>query len=208
MFNYSKCLYKKIFQKGNANLIPLIWKLSNARLPWLVIGILGGLFGAFFLGSFENNYFKDNQVFLSLSFFIPLIMATAGNVGIQVHHLDPINKGDVVWYLYPQDVLTIARLLSDGKYDVSRIVALTGSQVERPRYYRTISGASISNMISENSIKDGNNRFISGNVLTGTQISTDGCIGFYDSQITVIPEGNEQEFLGWIVSRFTKILYV
>ena len=60
-----------------------IWKLSNARLPWLVIGILGGLFGAFFLGSFENNYFKDNQVFLSLSFFIPLIMATAGNVGIQ-----------------------------------------------------------------------------------------------------------------------------
>ena len=60
-----------------------IWKLSNARLPWLVIGILGGLFGAFFLGSFENNYFRDNQVFLSLSFFIPLIMATAGNVGIQ-----------------------------------------------------------------------------------------------------------------------------
>ena len=52
-------------------------------MPWLVIGILGGLFGAFFLGSFENNYFKDNQVFLSLSFFIPLIMATAGNVGIQ-----------------------------------------------------------------------------------------------------------------------------
>jgi magnesium transporter len=60
-----------------------IWKLSNARLPWLVIGIFGGLFGAFFLGSFENNYFKGNELFISLSFFIPLIMATAGNVGIQ-----------------------------------------------------------------------------------------------------------------------------
>ena len=60
-----------------------VWKLSNARLPWLIIGILGGLFGAFFLGSFENNYFKNNQIFLSLTFFIPLIMATAGNVGIQ-----------------------------------------------------------------------------------------------------------------------------
>ena len=60
-----------------------IWKLSNARLPWLIIGIVGGLFGAFFLGSFENNYFKDNQMFLTLSLFIPLIMATAGNVGIQ-----------------------------------------------------------------------------------------------------------------------------
>ena len=90
----------------------------------------------------------------------------AGNVGVQLHHINPINKGDVVWYLYPQDVLTIARLFSDGKYDVSRMVALTGSQVERPRYYRTISGASISNMLSENTIKEGGNRFISGNVLT------------------------------------------
>ena len=60
-----------------------IWKLSNARLPWLIIGIFGGLFGAFFLGSFESNYFNGNEIFISLSFFIPLIMATAGNVGIQ-----------------------------------------------------------------------------------------------------------------------------
>ena len=60
-----------------------IWKLSNARLPWLVIGIFGGLFGAFFLGSFENNYFEGSELFISLSFCIPLIMATAGNVGIQ-----------------------------------------------------------------------------------------------------------------------------
>lgn len=60
-----------------------IFKLSNARLPWLIIGIFGGLFGAFFLGSFESKYFEGSEVFISLSFFIPLIMATAGNVGIQ-----------------------------------------------------------------------------------------------------------------------------
>ena len=60
-----------------------VLKLSNARLPWLIIGIFGGLFGAFFLGSFENKYFNGNEIFVSLSFFIPLIMATAGNVGIQ-----------------------------------------------------------------------------------------------------------------------------
>ena len=78
------------------------------------------------------------------------------------------------------------------------MVALTGPQVERPRYYRTISGASISNMISENIIEREVARFISGNVLTGTKISDDGCIGFYDSQVTVISEGNQQEFLGWI----------
>ena len=54
-----------------------VWKLSNARLPWLIIGIFGGLFGAFFLGSFESNYFNGNEIFISLSFFIPLLMATA-----------------------------------------------------------------------------------------------------------------------------------
>ena len=128
----------------------------------------------------------------------------AGNVGVQIHHIDPINKGDIVWYLYPQDILTIAKLFIEGRYDVSRMVALTGSQVERPRYYRTISGASISNMIFENSIINGNNRFISGNVLTGTKISSDGNIGFYDTQITVIPEGDKQEFLGWIAPGLQK----
>lgn len=122
----------------------------------------------------------------------------AGNVGVQIHHIDPINKGDVVWYLYPQDVLTIARLFNEGKYDVSRIVALTGPQVEKPRYYRTISGASIKNMLDENSIQGQNNRFISGNVLTGTRIEQDGYLGFYDSQITVLEEGDTQEFLGWL----------
>ena len=71
----------------------------------------------------------------------------AGNVGIQVHHIDPINKGEVVWYLQPQDVIAIARLFTEGKYDVSRIVALAGSQVKKPKYYRTIAGATIANLL-------------------------------------------------------------
>jgi Na+-transporting NADH:ubiquinone oxidoreductase subunit A len=128
----------------------------------------------------------------------------AGNVGVQIHHIDPINKGDVVWYLYPQDVLTIARLFSEGKYDVSRIVALTGPQVEKPRYYRTIAGANIKNLLNENTLIGDNNRFISGDVLTGEKIDENGNIGFYDSQVTVIEEGNQQEFLGWIAPNLDK----
>ena len=110
----------------------------------------------------------------------------------------------MVWYLYPQDVLTIARLFTDGKYDVSRIVALTGPQVEKPRYYRTIAGASIKNMLDENTIVGENNRFISGNVLTGDQIEQDGYLGFYDSQITILEEGNQQAFLGWLSPNLDK----
>jgi Na+-transporting NADH:ubiquinone oxidoreductase subunit A len=122
----------------------------------------------------------------------------AGNVGIQVHHIDPINKGEVVWYLQPQDVIAIARLFTEGKYDVSRIVALAGSQVKKPKYYRTIAGATIANLLSDN-INEGDNRIISGDILTGQHIDINGTLGFYDTTMTVIEEGKEQEFLGWIL---------
>ena len=127
----------------------------------------------------------------------------AGNVGVQIHHIDPINKGEVVWYMYPQDVIAIGRLFSEGKYDATRLIALAGSQVEKPRYYRSMQGASISSM-TENNIKQGNNRFISGNVLTGTKISENGNLGFYHNEITVIPEGKEQNFLGWLLPGLNK----
>jgi len=122
----------------------------------------------------------------------------AGNVGVQVHHIDPINKGEVVWYLQPQDVIAIARLFTEGKYDVSRIVALSGSQVKKPKYYRTIAGATVANLLFDN-INEGDNRIISGDILTGQHIDVNGTLGFYDTTITVIEEGKEQEFLGWIL---------
>ena len=125
----------------------------------------------------------------------------SGNVGVQIHHLAPINKGDVVWYLAPQDVLTNARFIKDGKYDASKIVELTGAKVKKPRYYRIIQGMSITPMIQDN-LLDGDKRFISGNVLTGTKINQDGFIGFYDFQISVITEGNYSEFFGWLLPGF------
>jgi Na+-transporting NADH:ubiquinone oxidoreductase subunit A len=127
----------------------------------------------------------------------------SGNVGIQIHHIDPINKGDIIWYLEPQDVLAIARLFTLGKYDVSRIIALAGSQVSKPRYHRTISGAPVSNLLIDN-LKDGESRIISGDVLTGSQINLEGNLGFYDTTLSVIPEGNQQEFLGWILPGLDK----
>jgi Na+-transporting NADH:ubiquinone oxidoreductase subunit A len=100
--------------------------------------------------------------------------------------------------LQPQDVIAIARLFTDGKYDVSRIVALAGSQVKKPKYYKTIAGATIANLLADNVI-EGDNRIISGDILTGQQIDADGALGFYHTAITVIEEGKEQEFLGWIL---------
>lgn len=127
----------------------------------------------------------------------------AGNTGVQIHHLDPINKGEVVWALSPQHVIAIGRLFNEGIYDPEMVVALTGSEVLRPRYYKLKAGASVANIAADN-VKAGTVRYISGNVLTGTRIAPDGHIGFYDAQVTVIPEGNHFEFLGWAMPGLKK----
>ncbi len=102
--------------------------------------------------------------------------------------------------------MVIGRLFLTGKYDLSKIVALTGSEVKNPQYYKVIDGTAILPIIKDQ-IKESNVRFISGNALTGTQIDKNGFLGFYDNQITVIPEGNHHEFLGWGMPRFNKFSY-
>jgi Na+-transporting NADH:ubiquinone oxidoreductase subunit A len=131
----------------------------------------------------------------------------AGNVGIQIHHIDRLAKGEIIWTLNLQDVMTIGRYFESGKYDATRVIALTGSEVKKPQYYRTIIGASIEKLV-ENNVEGDNNRFISGNVLTGDHISPNGYLGYYHHQVTVIPEGDEPQFFltkGWLSPGFHKL---
>jgi len=120
----------------------------------------------------------------------------AGNVGVHIHHLDPLNKGEVVWFVNLQDVFVIGSLFGEGVYRNDRVIALTGSEVITPQYFKVRAGTSVGPIVKENT-KDGHLRFISGNVLTGTRIESDGFLGFYDSQVTVLPEGDYFEFFGW-----------
>ncbi|NBC82067.1 MAG: Na(+)-translocating NADH-quinone reductase subunit A [Bacteroidetes bacterium] len=127
----------------------------------------------------------------------------AGNVGVQIHHIDPLNKGETVWHLKPQDVAIIGRLFEKGVYDASKIVALAGSELLKPRYHKIISGANIASITRDN-VKNSKNRYISGNTLTGDKIEQDGHIGFYHNLVTVIPEGDYYEFMGWAAPGFNK----
>ncbi len=120
----------------------------------------------------------------------------AGNVGIQIHHVSPINKGETYWTIQPQEVISIGKLVLNGVYDASRIIAVTGSEVKNKSYVKTKVGANIKPYV-ENNVEDGSLRYISGNVLSGDKISKDGYLGSYHSQITVIPEGDSHEFMGW-----------
>ncbi|MFZ0281282.1 MAG: Na(+)-translocating NADH-quinone reductase subunit A, partial [Bacteroidales bacterium] len=120
----------------------------------------------------------------------------AGNVGVHIHHIDPLNKGEVVWFINLQDIVSIGRLFEAGIYKPEKIVALTGSEVIHPQYYKMVTGGSVIPMVRDN-VKPGNLRYISGNVLTGTKIASDGYSGYYDTQMTVIPEGDYSELFGW-----------
>jgi Na+-transporting NADH:ubiquinone oxidoreductase subunit A len=130
----------------------------------------------------------------------------AGNVGVHIHHLNPINKGEIIWFVNIQDVIAIGRLFEEGVYRHDRIIALTGSEVLHSQYFKVRSGASISPLIKENTAP-GNLRHISGNVLTGTRIESTGYLGYYDSQVTVIPEGDYFEFFGWIKPGINKFSF-
>ena len=127
-----------------------------------------------------------------------------GNVSTQISQIDPLNKGEVVWVINPHDLLVVGELLLTGNFNFIRTLALTGSQFEKPSYVTVVSGASISDVVAKN-INIDNTRIISGNVLSGTQVSKDDFLGYYDNQITAIPEGDDYEFFGWNKPVFNKI---
>jgi len=125
----------------------------------------------------------------------------AGNVGVQIHHTNPINKGEYVWVVNVQDVCLIGRYFLTGKYDISRTIAFTGSEVIAPKYYRVLPGTQMSSLVANNTKKICEERIISGNPLCGSIESADSFLGFYDNQVTVLPEGNQMKFLlteGWL----------
>ena len=127
----------------------------------------------------------------------------AGNVGVQVNHLDPVNKGETVWTVDPSAVIFFGRLFNTGKVDLHRLIAVAGSEVERPAYVEAVVGDRVGDLLAGN-LKEGKNlRIINGNVLTGKPCSLDDYVGAHTSEITVIPEGDDaDEFLGWILPRF------
>lgn len=123
----------------------------------------------------------------------------AGNVGIQIHHVSPINKGEVVWVVQAQDVPVIGDLFLTGQYISDINIALVGSEVVAPQYYSVKRGANIGSIVNGKVKSECDVRYISGNVLTGNKVDLNGYLSFYHNLITVIPEGNKYEFFGWLI---------
>ena len=122
-----------------------------------------------------------------------------GNVGVQIHHIDRIAKGDIVWTVNIQDVAIIGRFAMTGKLDMTKIIAVAGSEAQKACYKRIISGASIESIVGKVA---SNVRIISGDVLTGSKSAADGYIAMNANMLSLIPEGDVYELLGWAMPRF------
>ena len=126
----------------------------------------------------------------------------AGNVGVQIHKLDPINRGERVWTVGVEDVAIIGNLFLTGEYRAERTIAVTGSEASDRKYYQAIIGANVADLIGQASEDV---RIISGDVLTGTQLSNNQYIGFLDNEVTLIPEGNNYRIFGWLPFTYNNI---
>ena len=125
----------------------------------------------------------------------------AGNVSTFIHHIDPIKKGDVVWYLNAQDILRIGHLFLNGIFSPERYVVVTGEGAQNRAYMKTIIGAPLG-ILLKSGVNTSEQRYISGSVLMGIEAGKDGFLGFYDTQISVIPQGGKRNFLGWLSPGF------
>ena len=126
----------------------------------------------------------------------------AGNVGVQVNHIDPINKGEVVWTIDPAAVVFFGRLFNTGKVDLRRVIAVAGSEVKNPSYAEILIGTPLSKVLDGQLKSTEHIRIINGNPLTGRKTTLEDFVGAHTSEVTVIPEGDDvNEFLGWILPR-------
>ncbi len=120
----------------------------------------------------------------------------AGNVGVQIHHISPIRKGETVWTVSLLMLAAIGKLFNTGKYDMTRKIAVTGPKAINPAYVTGYPGIAIKDLKEFYDASE-DLRFVSGDVLTGTNVGADGFIGFFDNQVTILEEGDKYELLGW-----------
>jgi Na+-transporting NADH:ubiquinone oxidoreductase subunit A len=122
----------------------------------------------------------------------------AGNVGVQVHHIKALNRGEIIWTVKPFAVALIGKFFTEGFYQAERIIAVAGSSLKQGKYFKTINGAPITMLVPETEVVDGEVRVISGNILSGRKVTPSGYVSYYDNLISFIPEGTrKRKLLGY-----------
>ena len=170
--------------------------------------------------SIANHFVEGRHAGLPLRVTTHFIKGShpAGNIGTQIAKIDPINKGEVVWTMNAQDVAVLGELVTTGVYRPEKVIAVAGPNIKNPHYYRVKAGACLAEIIKSQLINNDypkmdtndaakENRIISGDILSGTQIAPDGFIGAYDDLVSIVPEGDYYDFMGWLMPGFRKFSF-
>lgn len=157
--------------------------------------------GKVYLGLSANGSEAPSSVFMNAQNVEKVFFRgkhPAGNVGIQIHHIAPIRRHDIVWTLGVQEVAQMGEMFLSGSYDASRIISINGNDILNPGYVKTYQGANVGELL-KGQLKLDNQRFISGDPLSGSKIANDGFLSFHDDQVSIIEEGDEFEMFGWLL---------
>lgn len=127
-----------------------------------------------------------------------------GNVSTQIAKIDPIDKGEIVWVISPEDLVIMGHLILHGEFKAERIIAVSGSEVRNPHYVQASIGSKIKDILKVTGVSENKLRIIQGNVLSGQTTSMEGFLGYYSNQLTVIPEGDYYDFFGWQLPQLNK----
>ena len=167
-----------------------------------------------------NQKLAEQFSILNSQFSIHIVKGPhpAGNIGTQIAKIDPINKGEVVWTMNAQDVAMLGELVTTGVYRPEKVIAVAGPNIKNPHYYRIKAGACLAEIIKGQLLNNDyprmdaddaakKNRIISGDILSGTHIAVDGFIGAYDDLVSILPEGDYYDFMGWLMPGVRKFSF-
>jgi Na+-transporting NADH:ubiquinone oxidoreductase subunit A len=130
----------------------------------------------------------------------------SGNESFQINRIDPLNSGEIIWVIKPEDIANIGSFFMTGIFNPKRTVAVSGDSLKSPKYYDAIIGSPISSLVDSKEIPNSEEyRFINGDPLSGSKVEYSGFLGFYNNTLSVIKEGNQFRMLGWLPFMYNSI---
>ena len=156
--------------------------------------------------SISHNCESDFSILNNVELYKIKGVHPSGNESFQINRIDPLNSGEIIWVIKPEDIANIGSFFMTGIFNPKRTVAVSGDSLKSPKYYDTIIGSPISSLVDSKEIPNSEEyRFINGDPLSGSKVEYSGFLGFYNNTLSVIKEGNQFRMLGWLPFMYNSI---
>ena len=170
------------------------------------VNVMSKLIGKPINLSISHNCDSDFSILNNVDIYKIKGAHPSGNESFQINRIDPLNSGEIIWVIKPEDLANIGSFFMTGIFNPKRTVAVSGDSLRSPKYYDTIIGSSISSLIDSKELSSVEDyRFINGDPLSGSKVEYSDFLGFYNNTLSVIKEGNQFRMLGWLPFMYNSI---